>query len=169
LPKPNERPETKNRPNPITFQIEQFSEIVLEFKGHANEHWREFGMRQELRNFAFNYQMYLAADRAGRVLTATARRNRVPIGYLLFHVIADPHAMNTKIADSIFYYTIPHPMRGLLLRGMIRCGVRELLSRGIKFIRFRHRVKRDASAILKSLGFELEELCYSLDPEKFRG
>jgi hypothetical protein len=51
---------------------------------------------------------------------------------------------------------------------MIRCIVRHLLDNGIRYIRFRHRLKQTAQPILESLGFVLDELSYSLDVSKFK-
>lgn len=156
-------------PHALTFQVEPFAEGLMAGKIHANAHWREFGARQELRAFDMDYETYLAAERKGNLLAVAARRDGQIVGYLTFFIHRDIHAKGSMAAESGFYYTIPHPMRGLWLRSMIRCGVKELLSRGIEFIRFRHRLKQTAQPILENLGFELDELSYSLNVQKFKG
>jgi hypothetical protein len=156
-------------PPGIIYGLEKLADVLMEGKVHAAKHWWEFGARRELRSFDMDYELYLAAENKGNLLVVVSRRDGEIIGYLIFILHRDQHAKGGWAADSGFYYTIPHPMRGLLLRGMIRCGVKELLSRGIVFIRFRHRLKQTARPILENLGFELDELSYSLNVEKFRG
>ena len=116
-----------------------------------------------------DYTRYLAAEMQGKLIMSTARREDTLIGYLAMFVIPDAHASAGKMAESAFYYTTPHPMRGLVLRGMIRCAVRHLLDNGVKYIRFRHRLKQTARPILEHVGFVLDELSYSLDESKFKG
>lgn len=153
----------------ITFSIEKFADTLMAGRAHAEKHWQEFGARRELREFDMDYDLYLATEQRKNLLVSIARRDGQIVGYLVFFLHRDFHAKSGMAAESAFYYTIPHPMRGLLLRGMIRCAVRELLSRGVKFIRFRHRLKQTARPILENLGFELDELSYSLNADKFKG
>jgi len=153
----------------ITYQIERFSEGLLEGRALADKHWQEFGNRQDIREFDLDYTKYLALDAAGRLLTCTARRDGDIVGYLVFLVMQDTHASGGKLAESAFYYTVPHPMRGLILRGMIRYAVRHLLDNRVNYIRFRHRLKQTARPILENLGFVLDELSYSLNVDKFKG
>ena len=153
----------------ITYQIERFTEGLLEGRVLSAAHWKEFGNRQDIREFDVDYPKYLSIDAQGRLLSATARRGDMMVGYLVMVVCPDPHASGGKMAESAFYYTIPHPMRGLILRGMIRCIVRHLLDNGVRYIRFRHRLKQTAQPILENLGFVLDELSYSLNIDKFKG
>jgi len=149
--------------------VEKFSECLLEGRTLAAAHWKEFGNRQDIRDFDMDYNKYLAAELQGKLMMSTARRGDMMVGYLAMFVIQDTHASAGKMAESAFFYTSPHPMRGIILRGMIRCAVRYLLDNGVNYIRFRHRLKQTARPILENLGFVMDELSYSLDVSKFRG
>lgn len=153
----------------ITYEIVRFQDILVEGSRHAEAHWKEFGLHQDIRTFGMDYSKYLAASASGKLLSCVARKDGVMAGYLMMFVVPDTHAKGSHMAESAFYYTVPHPMRGLVLRGMIRTTVRHLLDKGVRYIRFRHRLQQTARPILENLGFELDELSYSLNVEKFRG
>jgi len=153
---------------PPTYCIEGFSTWLMEGRMIADEHWKEFGNRQDIRIFNMDYAKYLALDAAGKLLSCTARREGTLIGYLVFFLIPDTHASGGRMAESAFYYTVPCPTRGIILRGMIRHAVRRLLDDGVQYIRFRHRLRQTAQPILENIGFVLDEYSYSLDETKFR-
>ena len=153
----------------LTFSIERFSDRLIEARGLAEAHWQEFGNHQDIRNLEMDYDKYLAADRRGMLKTCVARRAGKIVGYLVMFVIVDAHAKSGFMAESAFYYTVPIPTRGFILRGMIRTMCRNLLDSGVRYIRFRHRLRQTARPILENLGFELDELSFSLNVDKFRG
>ena len=153
----------------LSYRIERFQNWLMEGRALADAHWLEFGSRQDIRAFSMDYTKYLALDAGGKLLSCVARRDGRIVGYLVMFVIPDTHASAGKMAESAFFYTVPTPMRGIVLRGMIRFAVRKLLDDGVKYIRFRHRLRQTAQPILENMGFVLDEYSYSLDASKFRG
>lgn len=146
----------------ITYQIESLTACLLELKAMAPEHWSFAATKTEGRTLDVNWDLYLHADKIGRMCFGTIREHGRLIGYLAMILHADVHAKATVIAESSFYYVEDRPMRGLLQRNLIRFVRDHLLEKGIVHQKFRNKMARSNAAILENLGFVADEVMYVL-------
>lgn len=146
----------------ITFQLESFEDRLEELKVLLPLHYQELAMNQDKVPLSPSYQVYISNERIGQLIFMTMRENGKLMGYFIGFIMPGLH-YNTCVDCKMDIFFIHPSVRGNGLPGLklFRAVEKELKRRGVQRWIVGSKVKADASALFKRLGFEIIETFYS--------
>lgn len=146
----------------ITYQLESFEERLEELKILLPEHYRELAMDQDRVPLSPSYNVYIGHERDGQLIFMTMRKHGVLVGYFIGFVSPGLH-YNTCLSCKMDIFYIHPTARGNGLPGvrLFRAVEKELKRRGVQRWYVGSKMKADASALFKRLGFEPIEVYHS--------
>ena len=150
----------------ITYQIETLECALEDAKALFPAHWAEIASHKETRRFNPDFEIRFAAERAGRLLIATAREYGRLIGYIDWMIYGDLNAKDDLTCETDIYFVEDRPNRALILLAMARFSLKRLAERGVLIARPRTKAKteglgRGAGPLWEALGFKPLEIVYS--------
>lgn len=141
----------------MIFQRERASEILAEIIPLTEKHHKECSRFIEI-PLDPNYQLYLDAEKLGRLCVFTARKGSRLCGYAVFFIQPHPHYSKTIQAFCSLLFIDPE-YRGAGMR-FIRFCDEALASEGVKIISHTVTTQMDYSKLLTRLGYEPAELIF---------
>lgn len=145
----------------ITIQREHFTDIWREGLPLMAAHHEESG---ELPGaLDLNLPVFLSADQQGILILVTARDDGVLVGYSTCWHGKHPHVKSARTAQGNTIYVHPdyRGQRGLGYK-ILKHMITELKASAPMIVKYGSKVKRDIGPILKRLGFQADEVSYTL-------
>lgn len=99
----------------IQYQVKSFAAIYVEMQPLIREHWLEVALDQNRFPLKIDWDFYFACEKAGTLLSVTAREEGDLVGYCLCFVKEHPR-YRVPVAVTDVYYLIPSPGLGLAAR-----------------------------------------------------
>jgi N-acetylglutamate synthase-like GNAT family acetyltransferase len=146
----------------ITVQLENLEERLGEIKALLPQHWEELAINRDKVPLSPNYDFYVQYERSGQLIFATLREDGHMMGYFIGFITPGLHYSQTLTCKMDIFYIHPS-CRGSALPGLklFRAVEKELKRRGVQQWYVGSKIKHDASALFKRLGFEPVEVYHS--------
>jgi len=146
----------------ITAQLESFEAQLEELKVLLPDHYKELAMDQDKVPLSPSYNVYIGHERDGQLLFMTLREEGVMIGYFIGFITPCLH-YNTCLACKMDIFFVHPSKRGSMLPGLklFRAVEKELKRRGVQRWYVGTKLKANASALFKRMGFEPIEVYHS--------
>ena len=146
----------------ITIQLESFEERLEELKVLLPLHYQELAMDQDRVPLSPSYNTYIGRERDGQLIFMTIRENGALMGYFIGFISVGLHYTTCLDCKMDIFYVHPS-LRGTGLPGLklFRAVEKELKRRGVQRWYVGSKLKADASALFKRLGFEPIEVYHS--------
>ncbi|HZP77530.1 MAG TPA: hypothetical protein VFB45_15405 [Pseudolabrys sp.] len=146
----------------VNYQAEPFADLMPELRARVAAHWQEFASDRDAFGMDVDWDLYLGLAKAGKLYVITARRGAVLVGYFGAIVGTDPHRKGVSTAFSRFLYADKDPIRGLIVRGMIRESVRFFKAMGVRYYKYASKNQPIIDRILAEIGFVPIETVHSM-------
>lgn len=146
----------------ITYQAESFTAVMPEIRARVAAHWQEFASDRDAFGMDVDWDLYQALEKSLKLYVITARRDVDLVGYFGCIVSSHPHRKGVVTATSSFLYADGDPIRGLIIRGMIKESIRILNDVGVRYYRFASKNQPIVGQMLEKLGFSPIETVYSM-------
>lgn len=146
----------------ITVQLESFEKQLEELKVLLPEHYKELAMDQDRVPLSPSYNVYIGHERDGQLIFMTLREDGHLMGYFIGFISPGLH-YNTCLSCKMDIFYVHPSIRGNGLPGLklFRALEKELKRRGVQRWYVGSKMKADASALFKRLGFEPIEVYHS--------
>lgn len=145
----------------ITAQIEPFPPFLEEVKELLPKHWEELALNKDKVPLDPQYDIYLARDAAGQVLTATLRDTGRLVGYFVGFIAPGLHYKTCLTLTMDIFWTHPDVRGGFGGVKLFRAVEKEAKRRGVDRIFYGSKLHKDASRLFEFLKFEPVETYYS--------
>lgn len=145
----------------VSFAVEPLAEVYPEAAALTGLHWLEIAPYQDLLFVNPDMELYLATEKAGRLLVITARAGAELVGYLLLQVHRHPHYKHVLCATEDMKYLRPDYRRGMTGARLIRFAESQAKERGCRMITQRSKAKSGHGALYRRLGYELMDETYT--------
>lgn len=146
----------------ITVQLESFEDRLEELKVLLPLHWRELAINQDKVPLAPNFDFYIQYERGGQLIFMTLREDGALKGYFIGFITPGLHYSTCLTCKMDIFYIHPDS-RGSALPGLklFREVEQELKRRKVQQWYVGSKIKQDASALFRRLGFEPIEVYHS--------
>lgn len=127
-------------------------------------HWQEVAQHKSLMTLSPHFVAYLKAEKEGRFVVVTARRNAKIVGYSAHWIIKNhPHYRHVTVAEDDVHYIIPE-LRGTGLHQRMRVyTLLSLQGMGVQFATARTKVGHGHENSLTDLGYAPLDLVYGIN------
>lgn len=146
----------------ITVQLEKFRDNLDNLKGMFPLHYKQLAMDQDKVPLLPAYDIYLQQEDAGNLITMTVRRDGIFVGYFIGFITTELHYQSCLSCKMDIFFIHPDArgdgMPGLRL---FRAVEKELRRRGVQRWFVGSKIKADAGALFKRMGFEPIEVYHS--------
>jgi hypothetical protein len=136
----------------ITYQIEQWPDIVTEMVPLFADHWKEVAVNQDTVPLDIDYAQYDILYSQGQLHITTARKDGILIAYDARIIRTHIHYKSTLFAFPDVYYVAPLFRRGRTVWKFFQFTEDTLRSRGVKVILTMTKKHLDASRLFAALG-----------------
>lgn len=146
----------------ITVQLESFQDRLEELKVLLPLHYQELAMDQDRVPLSPSYNTYIGRELDGQLIFMTLREKGALVGYFIGFISPGLHYTTCLDCKMDIFYVHPS-IRGTALPGLklFRAVEKELRRRGVQRWYVGSKMKADASALFKRLGFEPIEVYHS--------
>lgn len=110
-----------------------------------------------------DFEMYRRCSDSGVLRIYTVRDGSVLCGYQIFMVMFHPHSKNSKQANQDILYLAPEYRKGMIGYRFIKWCIEQLRAEGVKVVYQHISARNDFGRMLERVGFELQDLVYSLE------
>ena len=148
----------------ITYQEEQFNDVIDEIKPLLEEHYHEVAMYKDRIELNPNYDLYEIMNRTGNVHIFTARdseANNALVGYCLTFMQQHPHYKDHVYAVNDIIYVAEPYRHTEVAPEMISRLEKAMLAEGVSVMTFHMKTYKTFETLMDSLGFEQFEYLYS--------
>lgn len=139
--------------------------LAKELQPLLEKHWREIANYQSVIPLAVNWDVYRQADAGGKLAVLVAREGDIMIGYSVFMLVRGAHYRSSLFAMNDVIYVLPEYRHGRTGLALIKESEKLLRAKGCVKISW-HVKERNADgttnplgAILRKLGYDVEEIC----------
>jgi len=140
--------------NGIVFDVERLASVLPEVSKHHVDQWNEVeGLREELRP---NYDYMLDAERNGRYVLFTARRDGVLIGNTSCYLYDSLHT-GKRAAKEDTMYVVPSERRGMMAVRFFRYCERQLVAFGAREITVQVKTTNRAHKLWERQGYQFTD------------
>lgn len=145
----------------VTYQVEQYPDIIEEMKGLFDAHWAEIASDRDAIKLNPKYDSYMNMHLAGLLHMVTARENGVMVGYLVSFVNTHLHYADCLTAHWDIYYISPSHRKGMVGIKLFTFSEKALIERGVQKIYAHTKIKNDIGTLLERLGYSPCERIYT--------
>jgi GNAT superfamily N-acetyltransferase len=143
----------------ITVQVEKWSDVKDEFPPLLLDHWVEIARNKDIVPLAFDWELYAAAEKLGKLHVVTARDDKKLIGYNLHFVSPHPHYKTTLFAQNDIIYLKPEYRGSGAGKELIRIADEKLKALGVKIAYLHIKTEHDFSSLARREGYvEIEKI-----------
>jgi hypothetical protein len=148
----------------VTFQVESFTSALPDIMPLIDPHWEEVGSYKDEFRRDINYAAYAELEKAGKLLTVTAREDGRFIGYFIGVLGFDLHRVSlsdppvrAKVYTALVYYVRPES-RGHA-RSLTRAMEREAEKVAVQIVNIRVKPELNAAdAFFTMMGYNVTEV-----------
>jgi GNAT superfamily N-acetyltransferase len=144
----------------ITYQEEQFEDIVEDIKPILEVHWNELANNKDIRYLDVDYDGYIKLNRIGSWKVFTVRDDDKLIGYSSFLIAHNLHYKDWKFASNDVYYLQKEYRKKGIGYKMFKETERWLKDQGVKSVVVQEKIDHPHSVLFDDLGFVLIERNY---------
>lgn len=144
----------------VTYQVEKFTDTVLEAVPLLEQHWAEITHDKMKMKLNPDIAAYKALDQVGQLLIITARSDGKLIGYIIFIVCTHLHYKDILVATDDIHYIHPEFRKGLIGYKLFRFAEKELSSRNVDMVLLRTKVKMKNGPLFERLGYTAVDVDY---------
>ena len=145
----------------ITCQVEPFVPFLEEVKPILPIHWEELALNKDKVPLDPQYDIYLARDARGEVLSVTAREDGKLMGYFVGFIAPGLHYKTCLTCTMDIFYVHPDHRGGGTGWHLFKTAEAELKRRGVQRLFVGSKLHKDASWLFERLGYEEVERYYS--------
>jgi GNAT superfamily N-acetyltransferase len=145
----------------ITYQVEQWRDIVAEMEVLWPAHWEEIAINRDSIKLAPDYQSYEAFADSGALHIVTAREAGKIAGYHITIVRPHLHYKNDLHGFTDVYYIQPEHRQGWVGVKLFKYVEKTLKARGVKKLFTGTKLHLDMGRIFERLGFHETERLYT--------
>lgn len=147
----------------ITFQEEEWPDIVEEMKPLLQTHWRELGpFNKKQIPLKPNWEWYQIIYDNKQLHIVTARNNQKLIGYYVSIITSHIHYMDTLIAENDCLYLQKEYRKGLTGYKLIKFAVEQLKIK-VQIIILSMKAEQSFLPLAGRLGFKLTDYKLTLE------
>lgn len=145
----------------ITCQVEPFPPFLEEVKPILPIHWEELALNKDKVPLDPQYDIYLARDARGEVISVTAREDGKLMGYFVGFIAPGLHYKTCLTCTMDIFYVHPDHRGGGTGWHLFKTAEAELRRRGVQRLFVGSKLHKDASWLFEKLGYEEVERYYS--------
>jgi GNAT superfamily N-acetyltransferase len=145
----------------ITYQVEQWRDIVAELEVLWPRHWEEIAINRDTIKLAPDYKSYGEFADAGALHVVTVREAGKVIGYHVSIVRPHLHYRNDLHGFADMYYIEPEHRQGWVGIKLFKTVEKTLKARGVKKIFTATKLHLDVGRLFERLGFHETERLYT--------
>ena len=147
----------------ITFQEEEWPNIVEEMKPLLRVHWQEIGVFDKKQiPLKPNWEWYQIIYNKKSLHIITARDSQKLIGYYVSIITSHIHYMDTLIAENDVVYLQKEYRKGLAGYKLIKFAVEQLKSK-VQIVILSMKAKQSFMPLAQRLGFKLTDYKLTLE------
>lgn len=145
----------------ITYQVEDWPDVVADMRQLWREHWEEVGTDRDRIPLDVDEAAYLHLHQIGELHVLTVRRDGAIVGYHI--AIVRPHIRyrSTLVAVTDVYYIQPDARKGMIGVNLFREAEKSLIARGAKKVFTGTKRSLDMGPIFIRLGYLEAESLYT--------
>ena len=144
----------------ITYQVEKWSDIVMELSEIFDANWEETGHYQDKLNLNPDYDKYAILDENGLLHVVTTRDGEKLVGYFISLVTTHLHYKDTLHAMNDMLYLIKDYRKGRIAINMFKYAEKDLQERGVKVLTLSMKTMQPFDSLCESLGYSNIERVY---------
>jgi len=145
----------------ITAQLESFERLIPEIEDLTPLHWEELALNKDVVPLSPQYDVYIARERAGELVTMTLREAGKLIGYFIGFVAPGLHYSTCLTCHMDILFVHPEHRNGRAGTVLFKELEKELRRRGVQRWFVGTKCHHDISKFFERLGFERVEYVYS--------
>ena len=146
----------------VTYQVEQYSEVLPELKVMYPEHYEE--LEQEVGGgyeLDPDWSQYFALEQSGMLHVITCRKEGRLIGYMYYIVSRHLHVKSCVTAYEDIYFLRKEHRKGRIGINLFKFAEQYLKSIGVNKVLCSTKVHSDNSKLLQYLGYSFVEKLFS--------
>lgn len=149
-------------PQPVTFRVESWNDIVEEMKPLFELHWQEIALDKGSIKLDPDYEKYAALCNEGVLHVVAARAGSTLVGYHVSFIHPHLHYKSTLTCSPDIFYLRPEYRNGMTGYKLMKFFRDSVKARGVKRIYMNTKLSIDIDPILRRLGFRQVEKLYSM-------
>jgi len=145
----------------ITYQVEDYEDILEELTELYPLHYDEVGMDKEHIKLEPNVDAYRRLRSNGALYIVTVRDGDKLVGYHKIIVSYHLHFKSLKAAYTDLYFLLPEYRKGFVGINLFKFSEEEMKKIGVKKLYTMTKVKKDNSALFQRLEYVQAEYAYT--------
>jgi len=136
----------------ITYQVENYEEIIESAKPLFEKHYREIARNQEKIKLNPDYDLYKKMEDKDGLHIVTVRGDGKLIGYFVSFLAPHPHYQDHVMASNDIFYIDPIHRKGSVGSRMVKFALKSLKERGVSVVHTHTKIEHDISSFLERIG-----------------